>query len=430
MPLVWGLTRELKEWLTPAHLQEMANIWKARGRGIPSHVVDALAQRLSRDDEHYEGLIAWLQSEQFRHGPDSRHYHSLVGMLQDVVGEIIRSRHVRNPDYHRHSLPWFRGLASAVPQDTPLWVFTLNHDLHIEFLATELGLAVAAGFPEARAIGFTGPGGRHVWFDRVARSALGNAGYLSTRGINLVKLHGALDVFAYKDLNEFLRVCPDDPTIQGWLNALTDIEQLGTRISGEICVDDEQGVMQFLRRTVVTGGYKFDERAGYNAPSDLLEFFARKLEDFDELAVVGYSWCDQHINGPIEAWLAGAAHRRVINVDPGGLNARAAHLASRIDDRRVSAAEFLATFDARPIDPATARERDFRLEILRLGSKNPRIQEAFNRVASARIDAVVAWAAQQNLTAPQDPAMLLSRFAAEQQFDALNELIRELRAVR
>ncbi|HEY4054977.1 MAG TPA: hypothetical protein VGM39_00165, partial [Kofleriaceae bacterium] len=86
-------------------------------------------------------------------------------------------------------------------------------------------------------------------------------------------------------------------------------------------------------------------------------------------------------------------------------------------------------FDPRPIGSATARERDFRLEILRLGSENPRVQEALDRVTSARIDAVVAWVAQQALTAPQDPATLLSRFAAEQQFDALSELIRELRAV-
>jgi hypothetical protein len=392
---------------------------------------------LSRTDEHYEGLIEWLQSEQFRYRDDSRHYHALVGMLQDVVGEILRSRHVRNPEYHRLSLPWFQGLTGAVPPDAPLWVFSLNHDLHVEFMGIELGLPLAAGYPEERAAGFYGPDGRRVWFDRISRAELARyeLGYPSTRGINLVKLHGGLEVFAYKDRTELLRVRPDEHTVQAWTQALTRVEDLGERITGEICVRDNNGIEQFLRRTVVTGGFKFDERAGYNAPSELVEFFARKLEDFDELVVIGYSWSDHHINGPIEMWLNGAAHRRVVNVDPRGLNQRADHLRSRVDERCLSTAEFLASFGVPTIDPATVQLRDLRLQILRLGNPKARFQEAFARVMRARVSDIGTWLADQDLTGSSDAAALFAWLSAERRLDlhnlsqVLEDVIRELRAV-
>ncbi len=401
---------------------------------MPSHVVDAFADRLSRTDEHYEGLIEWLQSEQFRGSEDSHHYYALVGMLQDVVGEVLRSRHVKNAEYHRLSLPWFRGLEGAVPADAPLWVFSLNHDLHVEFLGIELGVPVAAGYTEERAVAFSAPDGRRVWFDRISRAELARfeLGYPASRGINLVKLHGGLEVFAHKDGTELLRVRPDGHSVEAWTQALSGVENLGERISGIICVRDDSGVEQYLRRTVVTGGFKFDERAGYNAPGELIEFFARKLEDFDELVVIGYSWCDRHLNGPIETWLNGAAHRRVVNVDPRGLNVRADHLRTRVDERRVSTAEFLASFGVPTIDPGTIQLRDLRLHALGGGEAKVRFQEALARVMRKRASDAGAWLARQDLTGVEDAAALLARLTTEEQSDlpqVLEDVIRQLREV-
>jgi hypothetical protein len=48
----------------------------------------------------------------------------------------------------------------------------------------------------------------------------------------------------------------------------------------------------------------------------------------------------------------------------------------------------------------------------------------------SRINDVVAWAARQDRSDGDDPAALLARFAAEQRFDALEELICQLRAIK
>jgi len=66
MPLVWELTGEIKAWLTSAHLHELNAGWRAQGGAIPGRIIEALDDRLRRDGVHYEQLIEWLQSEEFR----------------------------------------------------------------------------------------------------------------------------------------------------------------------------------------------------------------------------------------------------------------------------------------------------------------------------------------------------------------------------
>lgn len=446
MPLVWELTDEIKRWLTPEHLRELAAGWQARGRGMPIEIIDAFAERLTRQDEHYEQLIGWLQAEQYRcrsNAAQSAHYHALVGMLQDVVGRILLERHTRNPEYHRHSLPWYRGLAHAVPAADPLWVFSLNHDLHVEMLAIELGIPLSCGFAELNAVGFTGDDGRRVFFDRITRDRLAKHQLdypTAQRAINLVKLHGSLDVFAYNDLLDYLRVHPEHDTVDGWIRAMQAVEQhLPAKnngqpipVQGEICVYDDAHELQFLRRTPVAGAFKFEGRASYNAPGELVEFFANKLNEFEELVVIGYSWGDRHLNGPIEKWLAADPDRRIVNVDPKGLPAHADHIRSRVDVRAVGAAEYLASFDSSPIDPAAKQLRDLRLQVRRLNGSKTRFQETMGKVMKQRVAEVVAWIARQNLSGNEDPAALVDRLATEVGFDqqvVLAQLITELRTL-
>ena len=356
MPLVNELTRQIKEWLTPAKLQELAAGWEKQGKPVPEQIVNALSSRLSQD-ENYERLIAWAQEQRWRaHGADTKHWSFLVIKLQQIVGKLLVLRHSERA--LREALPRYSPLAAAVPAGEPLWIFSLNHDLCIELLAAELGIPVSCGYDEVAAVTFSATDGRRVAFDRISREKLARheLDFPTTRGINLVKLHGSLEVFAYNDKLDYLRMHPTEMTALGWIEELTRVDQKlnsnengrPVAIVGEIAVFDDAGVLQFLRPTLVAGGFKFEGRGGYNAPGELVEFFARKLTDFDELVVVGYSWCDRHVNEPIERWLAGEPTRRVVFVNPSGLPLDATPLEARIEIVRTGACDWLRTI-AKPV---------------------------------------------------------------------------------
>jgi hypothetical protein len=439
MPLVWELTAEFKRWLTPDHFREIVGLWATKGDGLATTVVDAVAERLARNDEHYEQLIAWLQEESFGQPAQLRsNFDLVIHLVQGAIGQILYQRHVRNPEFHRLSLPWFKGLASAVPADQPLWVFTLNHDLHVELLATELEIPVSCGFPELCATSFGTVDGRRLSFDRLPRARLNahDFAFATGRAINLVKLHGSLDVFAYRDALDYLRLRPDADAADGWLHALDDVETRlrGTldgnevRLPGEITVDDDVGVMQFLRRTLVAGGFKFDGRAQYNAPGELVEFFGRKLEDFDELVVIGYGWADRHINVPIEQWLANGVRRRLTIVNPAGLPNSAQHLAASTTVVAVTAADYLASLHGEQVPLAEERRRQFGLAIRGLPKERASevIHEVMQEVSNERIN----WLARQEVSEGCDLNKLLEQANRECPLDqeqVLERIVERLR---
>jgi hypothetical protein len=46
MPLVWDVTAELKQWLTPEKLRGFNEGWRAQGNGMPDEAVESLIQAL------------------------------------------------------------------------------------------------------------------------------------------------------------------------------------------------------------------------------------------------------------------------------------------------------------------------------------------------------------------------------------------------
>ncbi|MEG7798797.1 hypothetical protein U2116_14895, partial [Listeria monocytogenes] len=57
MPLVWELTKEITDWLTPKKLRDLNAGWHLQGSGIPDAVIDDFVEVLVRPDMHYEALL-------------------------------------------------------------------------------------------------------------------------------------------------------------------------------------------------------------------------------------------------------------------------------------------------------------------------------------------------------------------------------------
>ena len=62
LPLVWELTTELKDWLTPEKLRSLNLGWRAQGGGYPDVVIEDVAQWLTRPDQHYESILGYLET--------------------------------------------------------------------------------------------------------------------------------------------------------------------------------------------------------------------------------------------------------------------------------------------------------------------------------------------------------------------------------
>lgn len=354
MPLVWELTDEIRRLLTPeAVRRQIASA--APGHGYPQALVEEFLTVLGRSELHYEQIIGWLQTESLTRGrtADHQHLHRLTGALQDVVCRVLLANHKKYAATFPLALPWFAGLDDHLPAEEPLWIFSLNHDVYVEMIGADLGIDVQCGYA-GRSITLLSSTGEERVFDQLTREEIAagdlHFGPSNRRGVNLVKLHGSLDVFGYDELKTYLRVRPVAHGSTGWLTAVESIERDmhalhdGKRfpVIGEICTRDTTGEIQFLRRTVVAGMLKFDRQLTYNAPVELLRYFSRKLDDFDTLVVIGYSWSDAHVNGPVENWLTRRPKARVVVVNPRGLPPSMSAIADRCEVLPYGAAEYLS----------------------------------------------------------------------------------------
>ena len=100
---------------------------------------------------------------------------------------------------------------------------------------------------------------------------------LNKPGINLIKIHGALDAYSRRtDSRDLIKARADSRWVSGVLESLRAAnEQLvyvapsfpdgKAKALNEITYADESGEMQFLRKTILSGAYKFDRRSDSGA---------------------------------------------------------------------------------------------------------------------------------------------------------------------
>jgi hypothetical protein len=146
-------------------------------------------------------------------------------------------------------------------------------------------------------------------------------------GINLLKIHGALDVFSYRDGKDFAKLVPDAPTVRGIIDMLAIAEHelifvdparsRSFKATNEITYADDEGVMQFLRRSLVAGTHKFDNRHSQVIPKEFLKQFASNINFVSTLICIGYGFGDSHINQVLVDWLEWSSERKLEIVSPG-----------------------------------------------------------------------------------------------------------------
>jgi hypothetical protein len=352
MPLVWELTTEIRAWLTPEKLRQFNVGWREQGGGHPDEVIDSFIAVLQHADVHYEGLLGYLQAQFLRREANSAHYHSLYSWLVQEVYYQLYLRHVRNLPFLEKHLTFYSGIKELAEKNNPLWIFSLNHDVLVEALAAEFEIPLHSGFssktialPQRRSDGrIFGTLKAEVLSEAELSSKTPMFQTSGFRGINLLKIHGALDVFTFNNGSDLLKVLPTEDSAKSVLESLRAVnEDLffpepaapngRVNILNEIAYADEAGEMQFLRRTLLAGAYKFDKRYGQVLPDVLLAQFETNLNFVTNLVCMGFGFGDQHINSVIRGWLERSAARslQIVNLGITSIPSSLLHLTPQIE---------------------------------------------------------------------------------------------------
>jgi hypothetical protein len=186
--------------------------------------------------------------------------------------------------------------------------------------------------------------------------------------INLLKIHGALDVFAAYDGTTLVKLLPQECSVRGIIGALRSAHENlffsinGTRAkaTNEITYADADGEMQFLRRSLLAGAYKFDKRISQVIPKVMLDQFRANLNYLTELICIGYGFSDAHVNDVLRNWLEHWADRRLVMVSPAAciIPHFLMHVSPQVSCEAVTATEYLEKFAPCPL---TTGERVNRL---------------------------------------------------------------------
>jgi hypothetical protein len=323
-------------------------------------VIEELASVLTDNEMHYESILGYLETQYLRVSSYRQDYHGLYSWLVEMVYHILRLRHTNNPAYIENNIGLLEGIAKLSAVNEPLWIFSLNHDVLIECVAAKYAIPLHSGFGDGIA---TFPrrdaSGRQIGELRgeVLTGAQLERGMMFSQpgspGINLLKIHGALDVFAFRDGEDLVKLLADEATVRSSIDTLRiaqdELDYIEPRLpypvkaTNEITYADEQGVMQFLRRSLLAGAYKFDNRHSQVLPKHILRQFEANINYLSTLVCIGYSFGDLHINQIMRNWLEWNRERQLEIVSPGTTNVPPflLHLSPQVRTVAATASDYL-----------------------------------------------------------------------------------------
>jgi len=254
------------------------------------------------------------------------------------VYQLLYRRQVERRDSYREGLQYFEGIARLAKNNQPLWIFSLNHDVLIECIAALFGIEVSAGF-SPRTVYLPCRSGDGQPVAALAAETLtdaelgcGQLHFLQTGrpGINLLKVHGALDVFSYGDGRDLIRLKPEDQTF----DAIIDVLQIANEglldpnlvsslvrdplaLANKIPYIDNDGQPQVLGRTLLASTSRLTDPYPPLMQRRLLEYFRASLAQADRLIAIGTSMSDLEVNEILYDWLGSSGVRQLEIVTPG-----------------------------------------------------------------------------------------------------------------
>jgi hypothetical protein len=146
-----------------------------------------------------------------------------------------------------------------------------------------------------------------------------------TPGINLLKLRGALDVFALGDSQNLLKLKPEAQSFDAIIDALqianeglldAGLSPDPLSVTNQIPFIDQNSERQVLRRTLLASATRLTDPYPQLVQRRFLEYFRANLGQVDLLVAIGCSMSDAEVNEVIQDWLESSTFRRLEIVAP------------------------------------------------------------------------------------------------------------------
>jgi hypothetical protein len=340
MPLRSDVNADILAWLTPASLRKLNTTWRTRGFGHPDEVVEDVAQFLELPDFDYETLLGHLETQYLNDAREgfAHSYHGLYAWLAQMVYLTLFRRQVEHRDACREGLQYFAGIVPLAKTNAPLWIFSLNHDVLVESIAALFGIPVNCGFsPRTVALPCRNASGQPI--AKLVGEVIGDADLanghlpffpLGSFGINLLKIHGALDVFAWGEGASLHKLKPDEPTFDAIIDAmqianegLLDPSLVSSLVPDPLAVMNQIPYLdaadkpQVLRRTLLASVARITDPYPQLMQRRFLEYFRANLGQVDRLVGIGSSLRDTDVQDILAEWLAATNQHELEIVDPG-----------------------------------------------------------------------------------------------------------------
>ncbi|MFC1888651.1 hypothetical protein ACFL4G_02730, partial [Thermodesulfobacteriota bacterium] len=269
-------------------------------------------------------------------------------------------RHINNVDYIKAGVSMFDGIKCLCESVRPLWIFSLNQDLLVEYLAKEWRIPFQTGFHQSVIdIVVKKEDGSHLGSIPVHTLITENLikeplDFIKSGdfGVNLFKIHGSLDIFMAEELNKIVKLAYLDEGGESVFGLLQRLNQKlafwgPPKATNEIMYFDKNGVLQFFRRALITGTQKYKKHLLLALPKDFIQLFRSNLNHVSHLAVVGYGLGDNHINDILQDWLEFSENRQITIVNPGtkAIPQFLAHLQKQLTVRNETASEYFSLYN-------------------------------------------------------------------------------------
>ena len=297
-----------------------------------SDAADTLIELLADEELHYEAIIGAFEVMGQRRGPPANSYDGIRKHLVDMVYRYLISQHSQKKKFTLQGLKYLEGLRRFSNKDEPLRIFSLNHDLMVEEICSSIGLPLKAGFhPKSEYCASCFDGAKIDYeFEVITEQQMADGQYDFFQpgefGVNLYKLHGALDTFLFRDCKDYIRFTPRQTHLGEHIQHIVDIHNAshklevedGVRMVGLLTLKDSRGDVQFFDRSLITGAFKF-QRQGGERKNGLAVMFERFMSDIyfvTELTCIGYGFGDLHVNEVLAKWLCSSSDNKLTIVDP------------------------------------------------------------------------------------------------------------------
>lgn len=306
MPLVWEFTDTLSR-----NILSRLDIKLFNFHG-DTRIKTRFSSIFQSETMHYEEMLKSLEDWkiQAQTPKEKQIVDGLIGQVTECIQLLLLEIQEKCLPRMKVRFENYFGLEALLENQGRIEVFSLNHDLIIEELSAYFNLGLKDGFYANREHGYNNLGE----FRLITSEELSNQNLdffeKNEKGINLLKLHGSFDIFAIEDKKTYLKSVGDG-SFGSFVSAIRNIESKSLEVCkkmqirgvNELLVNDSSGELQFLRRFLLSGGHKFNGKFEQIAPVALFDAFKSRINNVQELVVIGYGFGDEHVNEVIVKWI-------------------------------------------------------------------------------------------------------------------------------